>query len=256
MVAFTTRAGYRLHVDPADGRAQELLRSAGDFNAGSLELWRRLVASHPWDLVIDVGANYGEMLVGAPLPAGAEVVAFEPNERLIPYLEQSLADADVRAVVVKEAVSDRSGTSWFFDDTAWSGTSHLSDAIAPTSQPGLVHVTLTTLDDFFASTTARTACIKIDVEGHETKVLAGARQLFERLDHVAIMLEVLHMSPATIGELAQEWRMFLYDRRIQRLIRVPGHDTEHIERLLADGWCYPQDAVLLPTDRNLSWRPL
>jgi FkbM family methyltransferase len=256
MVAFTTRAGYRLHIDPADGRAQELIRSNGDFNTGSLELWRRLVASHRWDLVVDVGANYGEMLVEAALPPGAEIVAFEPNERLTPYLEQTLADAGVPGVIIKKAVSDHSGESWFFDDTTWSGTSHLTDTSTSEDHAGMVHVNLTTLDDHFASTTAHTACIKIDVEGHETQVLAGARRLLGRLDRVAIMLEVLHMSTGTIGDLAQEWRMFLYDRRVHRLVRVPGQDTEHIGRLLESGWCYAQDAVLLPADRAADWRPM
>jgi len=33
-------------------------------------MWQSLLAERPWTNVIDVGANYGEMLVGVELPRG------------------------------------------------------------------------------------------------------------------------------------------------------------------------------------------
>jgi hypothetical protein len=46
-------------------------------------MWRSLLAERPWTHVIDVGANYGEMLVGVELPRAATVIALEPNPFVI-----------------------------------------------------------------------------------------------------------------------------------------------------------------------------
>ena len=50
-----------------------------------------LLAERPWTHVIDVGANYGEMLVGVELPQAATVIALEPNPFVIPYLTRTPA---------------------------------------------------------------------------------------------------------------------------------------------------------------------
>lgn len=245
VVTLDLGGGRRLHMDPDDARAQMLLSTAGEFNSGSKELWRRLAASRSWDLVIDVGANYGEMLLELPRGTGATVVAFEANTALLPYLRRTVEDSGLAVTLVGEAVSDVVGATHLLVDSQWSGQSRL--ASTPGDSSGLVDtpVTSTTLDAFFLHDHAAHICVKVDVEGAERSVLDGGRSLFADAEDVAVMLEILHMEPREIAELAGEWRMFVMDLRTAELIRVTP-DAERVTDLLSSGWCYPQDAIIVP----------
>ena len=96
--AITTREGRRIHVDPDDPRARALLRSGSSLDPAALALWRRVLLAHDWDLVVDVGPGYGETLVRADLPPGAEVVAVEPDLAVHPHLRRTLAGNDLGRV--------------------------------------------------------------------------------------------------------------------------------------------------------------
>ena len=60
------------------------------------------------------------------------------------------------------------------------------------------------------------------------------------------MVEVLHLDPISIAELARQWRMYLFDLRTKELVRVTP-DAGLTAGLLRSTWCYFQDAILVPT---------
>ena len=240
--------GQRLFVNAQDQRGQRLLQTGSAFSPVAQSLWRHLLGLADWDLVVDVGANYGEMLLEIPLDSRAEVVAFEANPALLPYLRATLAQ---RAVTLEAlAVCERTGTAQFHIDATWSGASSL--ATPRTAGSGnhidLMHVPTTTLDQYFAHSQARRACIKIDVEGVEPFVLLGAQQWFARLDDYALLVEIRHATAEVLAALATHWRLFLWDVREGRFVRM------HADGLLArgEGW-HRDDAVLLPLGGRLAF---
>lgn len=238
--------GRRIHVSDEDPRGTALIEAGGSFNPGSLAMWGQLLRSRAWDLVVDVGANYGEMLLGVEIPQTTEVVAFEPDPEVRAHLQASLADAGLLVDVRAEALAATVGEAEFLVDDSWSGTSRL--ATGDGSDEGLRRavVPTTTLDAAFAASAARTACIKIDVEGAEDLVLRGGATLFRRLEDVALLIEILHRSAEELVAWATTWRMYVFDLRSQQLIRVVPGDAGDIERLLSQDWIYRQDAVLRP----------
>ncbi len=243
MTLFVTRRGHRIHLDVDDGRAQAFMATNGDLNAGSHELWTRLVAASEWDLILDVGANYGEMLLDIPLPSSARVVAFEPNRALVPYLRQTIDEAGMSVAIVEKALSDAEGQVEFLVDTAWSGQSRL--ATIPGDEGPLERITVptTTLDAYFAGAGERRACIKIDVEGAERLVLDGGADFLAQLDDVAMMLEVKHLDPEDVRDLAASWRMYMLDIRTNELVRVVPEVAAIVE-LRQAAWIFQQDAVM------------
>ena len=118
--------GRAIYVNPQDGRGRSLVRRGGDVNPGSLVMWRSLLAERPWTHVIDVGANYGEMLVGVELPRAATVIALEPNPFVIPYLTRTLQQLGVGVELMSKAASARSGTATLAIDRNWSGFSSIA----------------------------------------------------------------------------------------------------------------------------------
>lgn len=239
--------GHRIYVDPPDPRSEALRSAGGDLNPESLRLWRDLLGSDRWDLVVDVGANYGEMLLGVDLPTLATVIAFEPNEVVASHLSRSVREASLPVDVRLEALSDRVGEASFVVDTAWSGTSRLVSEGEVTDvhrSPLLRRVSTTTLDEAIGLLGARRACMKIDVEGAEDLVLDGGQHVLSRLQELTIQIEILHRTPEEIASWTDVWRVYLRDVRTGALIRVDGGRVEQLADLLDQPWIYRQDAVL------------
>lgn len=249
--AVVNARGRRIYLDPGDPRAEVLKARNGDLNPHSLRLWQDLLGSRRWDVVVDVGANYGEMLLGVDLPPHATVLAFEPNDRVADHLARSLSEAGLAVDLQRMAVSDTAGEKAFLQHDRWSGSSHLLSAgpiaggrVTDLAAGPTTLVPTTTLDEAIGPLGARRACLKVDVEGAEDQVLAGGRHIFPRLQEVAIHIEILHRTPEQIAAWTDDWRVYLYDLRTHALIRVDGEVVERLAGLLEQPWIYRQDAVL------------
>jgi FkbM family methyltransferase len=170
----------------------------------------------PGDVALDVGAHIGFFtlqMAQAVGPQGA-VYAFEPLDRNADLLEQSVRENqfDRRVIVERAAVAERGGTRRlrFARETLNSGGAFLSDAEVP-GLAGLAAVDVRTirLDDYPCRRPVR--LIKMDVEGAEPQVIAGARGLLAA-DRPVIVTElhaeqlarVSQTTPqALLGELAR-----------------------------------------------------
>jgi FkbM family methyltransferase len=240
-----TDSGGRIYVDPEDHRGQRLLITEGNFSPCSRVLWRMVLGMVEWPLVLDIGVNYGEMLVGAPIPASARLVGFEPNLAIHPFLTRTMAENGIALELRPDAVSDHHGTAQFAADTRWSGTSALVATgidVADDRYRSLM-TTLVTLDEVVAGTTSW--CAKIDVEGHEDAVLRGGRESLAGDGPWAMLLEILHMNPFDVVDIARTHPTYLLDRRTHDLIRVPIGPPDMLTRMTGSGWIYPQDALVV-----------
>lgn len=236
--------GQPIHVNLDDERGRRLVASNGNFNPHSLTLWNLALSLRNWSMVVDVGANYGEMLVGARLPAGAVVKAFEPNAAILEHLLRTLDDAGLAVEVFPLAVGAEPGTVDFAIDTQWSGSSTLAGAGALVGDRWRhEHVEVTTIDAIVG--TESTPCIKVDVEGHEFDVLRGARELHRSDRPWVMMLEVLHLSAFEVSRLAERHPLYMLDIRTERLVRVIGGNPMTVRRVVESSWLYGQDALIV-----------
>jgi FkbM family methyltransferase len=150
-------------------------------------------AIRPGDVVVDVGANIGlQTLVFARLagPTG-RVHSFEPDRRITPLLRAAaeLSGLTDRILVHEAAVGSESGTIDLFLDAAVGLTNSTNPGWTADAVPR--KVPLVTLDDVLIPSLSRPpALLKIDVEGAESAVLAGAEQLFGRFPPRGILIEL------------------------------------------------------------------
>lgn len=238
-------SGQRMYVDPADARARELLRSGGGFSAGSTRLWRAALGLEAWDVVVDVGVNYGEMLLHAEVPAGARRIGFEPNPRVLPYLRRSIEESGLDVELREVALGATEAEASFVVDTEWSGRSGLAHSHRTDAAHELAHVTVPvrTLDDQLDLRTDDSVCIKVDVEGAEFEVLAGAGEVLSDRPW-AVMVEVLHMDPFEKARLAEDYVMRVLDVRTEELLVVPPASADLVAGLLDASWLHSQDVLL------------
>jgi FkbM family methyltransferase len=176
-----TSAGERLRV-PADLRFTSLssfiLR---DWTEPELRELAQFVRRDT--VFIDIGANVGLYSLKAArlVGPGGTVVAVEPGRVAADQLERNLALNPFRNVrVVRAALADKIGTAALYhvplgDDPQ--AFSLLSDGSAVETET----VATTTLDALVAELDLPSVdCLKIDVEGAEPLVLAGAQQTLAR----------------------------------------------------------------------------
>ena len=155
----------------------------------------------------DVGANMGEYVYMAGKYAAPEnIYAFEP----IPDLYRRLRYLFRQTHIFQTALSDRKGAFSFKipiiggKSFATRSTLNVDYVEEGENDATIMEVRTECLDDFVAEQSLRRLdLIKIDVEGHEERVIAGARHTIERL------------KPTLIVEIAQKH----HDQPIRHVIR-------------------------------------
>jgi FkbM family methyltransferase len=126
---------------------------------------------------IDIGAHSGSVLreIVRCAPVGRHI-AYEPLPHLATELAREFPGVDVRAA----ALSDHDGTATFLHDRTEPMRSTLDPhAFTDHDRAATIEVRVERLDDALPAGYAPTL-IKIDVEGSEAKVLAGAVETMRR----------------------------------------------------------------------------
>ncbi|MFZ4410190.1 MAG: FkbM family methyltransferase, partial [Paracraurococcus sp.] len=154
----------------ADHIQHALLSTGAFYESGMLEDLRRRL--RPGGLFVDVGANIGNHALFAAAVCGARVLAFEPAPALADHCAATLAANGVsaRLDLRRQGVGAAVGQARLLP-----GPGHNAGRTRLESGPG--EVAVVRLDDMLA---AAPDVIKIDVEGMEAEVLAGARGVLAR----------------------------------------------------------------------------
>ena len=132
----------------------------------------------------DVGANIGAFTVIAAGVAGAKVTAFEPVPETFHQLELNirLNGLGDRVQTLNAALGQKEGTIQF---TAGLGTENYAITGKPAADA--VTVKVMTLDQVLAEKAP--ALLKVDVEGFETEVFAGASRTLKQSQLRAMIVE-------------------------------------------------------------------
>lgn len=133
------------------------------------------------DLVIDIGANVGEVSRLLHRRSGVTCLAFEPSEPEFRALEMNLSDAP--------------GTVW--NRVLWSSEADItfydandtgdSSVFATPNARGSSQHRATTLDAALSESTYRDAPVKLmklEAEGAEPEIVEGAARTLERVEHI------------------------------------------------------------------------
>lgn len=189
------------------------------------------------EIAIDIGANIGQNTSMMALAAGPEGVTFgfEPGPeswRLLTANVARWADYELSPIsLVRKGASDRAGTALLHPVMDLGGFSLEDKPPGPLRPPREgacgIDVEVTTLDEF-VSGDREIGVLKIDVEGHELKVLEGARRLIgqKRIRDIVFEDYFPQPSPVTVllqaagyavFHLAAAWRgPVLYDLRARQ----------------------------------------
>lgn len=174
-----SRSGIRLAVDRNEPRGRSILLNMGNGQKLLKNIWSRAVKELQPDVVLDIGANYGEFLFGERYPSASHIIGVEANARLIPWLEKSwIQHPDRDRITIQHAIAAEKSnvqTSFFVDPTS----SGRSAVVCRKEQWVEQQVSTIAIDDMLSDINAKESNVlfKIDVEGHEYPVLQGMEGL-------------------------------------------------------------------------------
>jgi FkbM family methyltransferase len=182
----------------------------------------------PGQMFIDVGANIGpySVLAGNLVGASGQIVAIEPSADQLPYLRRNLRDLPVESRISTAPLADRARTAGLRSQGPT--IQHLVESASSDAA-----IVTSTLD----AELARLGCrdgggfAKIDVEGWEPAVIAGARGWLASRP-IGLLVEangLNHRSPVPWAESVQILREQEYtymwaefSKRVLHLFSDPG----------------------------------
>ena len=242
--------------------AELRLASDGRDLVASAVYWRGLAGWEPETLAalrrvlpdvrvfFDVGASTGVFSLVAALDDRARrVFAFEPSPAMSAGLERNVAlNAATNVTRVEAAACDRDGTVDLFIPPGESLPFGASTLATHREAGTRVAVRALRLDSFVAAQgVGRVDLVKMDTEGTEPAVLAGARELLAR-DEPWIVCEVLHGLTETGLHAA-------LDPLGYRYFAITRGGLERRPRIVGDP-AYRELNWLFATDRRLGAHPL
>ena len=201
-----------MYVDTSESRGMRLWREAGVTHLRISHAWRAALSIMEPDLVLDVGANYGEVALSGRYPATADIVLVEPNPALIHYLERSIEARSTasggRWSLLKAAASNHTGTASFHLNRTSSGLSRLISSEQYSPHGSAVDVDLVRLDELSTPQEKRKILFKIDVEGSEVAALEGLESLLVGADAYCGIVEMRDTNLHDFGTSAFElWNL-------------------------------------------------
>lgn len=236
--------GPKIRYRPQETIGQTLWQM-GVFELGVSEaVWRLL---DPGDFTLDIGANIGYMtsVMAARVGPTGSVTCFEPHpdlfEELMVNVNRWQSDAALGRIVAHQvALSDRVGTAVLNipEDFAYNrGTAWISaDRAVLDTESRRCEVETKRLDELI-DLPDQIGLIKMDVQGHEIRVLEGGAQLLERhrVRDILFEEEGEYPTPATDFLQARGYTLFRLGqafsgpviRSVSEPILPPRQDTRN-----------------------------
>jgi FkbM family methyltransferase len=200
-----TESGYLL-VDEDDHAVLRSLVDSGDLEAGVRKLIERFLGVG--DTFVDVGANVGvhTLCAARAMRGRGSIVAFEPFPRTCELLSKSILLNGFAEIceVHQAAVATQTGERELHLGKV-SGHHSLIELDRSVSANGsTISVPVVRLDDVLMAG-RRVDLLKIDVEGVELEVIAGARRIFTENPDIAVIVEFGPSHLVRAGHSPAEW---------------------------------------------------
>ena len=200
---------YRNHVD-------RKIILGKRFEAHQIVKLTALVRELRCDLFIDVGANFGlyAVLLGRSCPELKQICAIEPQARNYQQLCANVFLNGLSDLVrpIQAGASSHRCTAKFLENVAnHTGMSRLAEtAPAETNRDNFreVEVLVDRLDAMVEPEEGARIALKVDVEGHELEVLAGASELLQNFPCV-IQMEILGEQQVRVRQLCKTFDLVL-----------------------------------------------
>ncbi|MBT5020759.1 MAG: FkbM family methyltransferase [Planctomicrobium sp.] len=258
---FTNRS---LSIDPDDPRARKklIIKSGLRGRTSRNQLfWQTAIQEFRPQTVLDIGFNYGECMLSTTYEPGARLFAFEANQGLEPYIEQSLSKHPNQEQIEChfKLVSDTIEETDFWVDKEWSGCSSAARPNVEQSPEKYEKksVASVTIDHVLKSSHCdqEKLFFKLDVEGYEYRVLLGMQETIEQTQEILGFVEFDPTLLRRAGENVHEYWDFLRNQFNVYAFEKDGdwRSYQHLDMLELEFLCgdkFHTDLLLIKSDSS------
>ncbi|KIG16381.1 methyltransferase, FkbM family domain protein [Enhygromyxa salina] len=191
--------GSRMYLNPDDAIISKIIARDHIWEPRETMLFRAAIG--PGDVVIDVGANIGyyTLLAARTVGDAGHVFAFEPDPEAFAILERNVKlNGYENVTLVPKALGATDGTLQLYLHRTNRGDHRIYD---PSGKRESVDIQMIRLDDFLVDHAGPVDFIKIDTQGAECKILAGAAATLRAHAETAIVME---FSPKFLAEIGDD----------------------------------------------------
>jgi FkbM family methyltransferase len=179
---------------------------SNELEPGTRKLIQRII--EPNDIFIDVGANIGMHTLAAAhaMHGQGKVIALEPYPPTVQLLEKTIWMNGYKNIVEIHSIAasdEQSERTLYLGATSGHHSLYPLDASSKTDSTP-IKVSTTTIDQIMMNS-PKANLIKIDAEGAELEVLAGAAMLINRNDNIAVIAEFGNSHLKRINVSTQAW---------------------------------------------------
>lgn len=168
-VFFNPRRGFEIYLGGIKNRCVSLATSYGVDTVSFKE----------GDIVIDCGANYGDLLEYFTKDVTVQYIAFEPGLDEAATIRENYSSARVMELGLSDSCENK--TFYLSRDSAD------SSLVEPLNYTDKTEIRTITLDNFCTENSIdRIRLLKVEAEGWEPEVLVGATDSLEFTDYVAV----------------------------------------------------------------------
>ncbi len=160
-------------------------RGGDIYTSGEMQVLKYIKGKSPSNLIIfDIGANIGDYskIIRDYFNQKVDIYAFEPSQSAFQKLSKNL-EKDTKTKLYNFGFSDVDGSVKLFNSTTGSGLGSIYNRRLEhfeTKMEEKEQIKLKTLDDFCKENNiSQIDFLKLDVEGHELKVLEGAHSILK-----------------------------------------------------------------------------
>ena len=182
-------------------------------------LWQRVSWLYPWQIVVELGSGFGEMMLAVPLPSASRLVAVESS------------DADVR--LLRRSLHENFRQIDFFA---------IAFSVKASGFSGLAEVASSVFDPV----DVQNACFRIGWQLDADEVMEQLAPVLTAFTRWSVIVSLVGLDAQRVSELARGRFLFLMDRRTHKFVRISsGLSAPVVSRMLDSGWLYTDEAVLL-----------
>ena len=229
-------SSHILYVDPTENRGRILYMTGGMTQPRLNLFWKTAVASFRPTLIVDVGVNYGECLFSVTYPKNSKVIGIEANPNLQPFIERSKKVHPNRKrinTIYAMASYEDSEKQSFFINKYWSGLSTAALGKPNESkyyqQHDIPSITLDSLLNHYPMDKEK-LLFKIDVEGHEEKVIQGMLKSIKSCPYMLGFIEFDSKYLAKSDTDAHAFLSFLQEH-FDLYVYLNNQDLYHFEQI-------------------------
>lgn len=206
IVSVRTTDGFVMNILPNELIGRHIYLT-GEFDRSTVKILLEL--ARPGDVLLDIGANVGYVsgcfLKNVPR---SKIIAVEPQPQIVDLLQSNLKPfGEERYKLFPVGLSDTDGSGWMEICDLNRGASKVVDK----PNRSTVEIALWSAKRLFASLSGnKIDLIKLDVEGHEERVLTACQPELDRLRPRAVFFESRGQSAAPGGSIGNIFRSMGY----------------------------------------------